>query len=123
MEHKDKPSGRPSDVKSAFAREARITLESADLDPEVRPSSRNFKKLAAIGPELRASGAKDEAILRCLMKDGSEAVASWAATDRLPFAEAEALEVVDAIATKHGPIPFSARMTAKQWRAGELEIR
>jgi hypothetical protein len=96
---------------------------AASVRGDAKAMNKNFDKLAAIGPKLRAYGAKGEAILRCLMKDRSEAVASWAATDSLPFAEAEGLEVLDAIATRNGPIPFGARMTAKQWRAGELKLR
>lgn len=94
----------------------------ASVRGDAKAMNKNFDKLAAIGPKLRAYGEKGEAVLRRLMKDRSEAVASWAATDSLPFAEAEALEVLDAIATKNGPIPFSARMTAREWRAGELKI-
>lgn len=96
---------------------------TASVRGDAKAMNRNFDKLTAIGLKLRAYGEKGEAILRRLMKDRSEAVASWAATDSLPFAEAQALEVLDAIAAAHGPIPFNARMTAKQWRAGELKIR
>lgn len=72
---------------------------------------------------LRACGKQSEAALLRLMKDRSDAVAVWAAADSLLFAEVEALEVLDRIATKKGLIPFDARIIAEQWRAGELEIR
>ncbi len=47
----------------------------------------------------------------------------WAATDSLPFAEAEALQVLDAVAKKNGPIPFGCkddRKTAECRRAQDL---
>lgn len=96
---------------------------AASVRGDARAKNRNFDRLAAIRPKLRACGEQGQAILRRLMKDRSDAVATWAATDSLPFAEAEALEVLDTVAKKYGPIPFSAMMTAKQWRAGELKIR
>ncbi len=86
-------------------------------------STKNLRKGAAIGRELRAYGKQGEAVLRRLMEDRSDAVAVWAATDSLPFAEADALKVLDRIANKKGLIPFDARITAEQWRAGELNIR
>lgn len=57
------------------------------------------------------------------MKDRSDAVARSAAFDSLPFAEVEALEVLDAIAKKAGPIALDAMMCAELWRAGELKVR
>ena len=81
-----------------------------------------FDRINAIGPKLRAHGMQGEAVLRRLMKDRSDAIASWAATDSLPFAEAEGLAVLDAIGKKAGSIAFDAEMTAEQWRAGELKI-
>jgi hypothetical protein len=81
-----------------------------------------YDKLIAIDPKLRACGKHGEAVLRRLMKDRSDAVASWAATDSLPFAEAEGLAVLDSIAKKAGSIAFDAEMIAEKWRAGELKI-
>jgi hypothetical protein len=89
---------------------------------DVKATNRNLEKLVAVGPKLRACGEQGEAVLRRLMKDTSDAVAISAATDCLPFAEADALEVLDAMARKTGAIAFDAEMTARQWRAGELEI-
>lgn len=89
---------------------------------DTKTANRMFDKINAIGPKLRAHGMKGEAVLRRLMKDRSDAIASWAATDSLPFAEAEALAVLDAIGKKAGSIAFDAEMTAEQWRAGKLKI-
>lgn len=83
----------------------------------------NYDKLAVIGAKLKAYGEQGQAILHRLMKDSSDAVASLAAIDSLFFAEAEGLEVLDSIAEKHGPIAFNARITARQWRAGELKAQ
>ena len=80
---------------------------------DARAANRNFNKLIAIGKKLRACGKTGESALRRLMKDRSDAVASWAATDSLPFAEAEALMVLDAIAKKSGTTAFDAKMTAE----------
>jgi hypothetical protein len=89
---------------------------------DAKATTRNYDKLIAIGPKLRAYGTLGQAVLRRLMKNPSDAVASWAATDSLPFAEADGLIVLDAIAKKTGSIAFDAEMTAEQWRAGELKI-
>lgn len=86
-------------------------------------SNKNFRKRAAIVQKLRTCGKQGESVLRRLMKDRSDAVAVWAATDSLLFAEVDALKVLDRIASKKGLIPFDARIIAEQWRAGELKIR
>lgn len=56
MEHQGKPSGRSSDAKSDFAREARIVVEATDLDPDVREFAERqiFGPSSKVGP---ASGA------------------------------------------------------------------
>lgn len=90
---------------------------------DAKESDRSFKKRATIRRELRALGKQGEAVLRRLMKDRSDAVSVWAATDSLVFAEREALEVLDSIARKKGLIAFDAKIIAEQWRAGELKIR
>lgn len=96
---------------------------SAAARYDVRATNRNYDKLAEIRPKLKACGEQGKAVLRRLMKDGSDAIAMSAAFDSLPFAEAEALKVLDAIAKKAGPIALDAMMCAKLWRAGELRIR
>jgi len=95
----------------------------AALRGDVRATRENYGKLAVIRVKLKGSGKEGEAVLRRLMKDSSDAIAVRAAIDSLPFAEREGLEVLDAIAEKNGPIAFDARMTAKQWRAGQLRNR
>jgi len=88
-----------------------------------KATNRNFDKLAVVRLKLRACGETGKAVLRRLMKDRSNAIAKCAAVDSLPFAEAEALEVLDAIGKKAGPIALDAEMTAELWRAGELKNR
>lgn len=96
---------------------AAVKLGDAEL------CNKNFKKRAAICKELKACGEQGEMALRRLMKDRSDAVAVWAATDSLLFAEEEALGVLDSIARKKGLIAFDARVIAEQWRSGELRTR
>lgn len=88
---------------------------------DVRATNRNYKKLAEIRAKLRACGEQGKAVLCRLMKDGSDAIAMSGAVDRLPFAEAEALKVLDAIARKMGPVALDAMTCAELWRAGELK--
>jgi hypothetical protein len=78
--------------------------------------------LVALVPKLRALGDEGEVALFRLMNDSSEGVACWAATHSLPFAELAALEVLDNLAKKTGPIGFDARMVAEMWRSGKLVI-
>lgn len=87
-----------------------------------KAKTKSLKKLISIGPKLRTGGKKGEGALRRLMRDPSDAVATWAARDSLPFAEQEALAVLDAIGKKTGPIAFDAEMVAETWRAGKLKI-
>jgi len=88
-----------------------------------KAANRNYDKLAALIPELRAYGDQGQAILRRLMKDRSDAVAAWAALHSLPFAETDALQILDLIAEKKGVTALDAMMTARLWRAGELKVR
>ena len=88
-----------------------------------RATNRNHDKLVALVPKLRAFGDQGESILRRLMMDQSDAVAAWAATHSLPFAEADALGVLDVLGKKHGVTALDATMTARLWRAGALKIR
>jgi hypothetical protein len=90
---------------------------------DAKATNKNFDKLSAIRLKLKACRQQGKAVLCRLMKDRSDAIATCAAADSLPFAEAEALKVLDAIGKKTGLIAFDAEMTAEQWRAGELEIR
>lgn len=95
----------------------------AAVEGDAKVMNKNYNRLDAILAKLREYGKQGEDVLRRLMKDGSDAVATFAATDSLLFAETEGLKVLDAIARKNGPIPFDARMTARQWRAGQLKIQ
>lgn len=87
-----------------------------------KTTNRNYAKLAALLPELRATAKQGEEILHRLMKDQSDAVAMWAATHSLPIAEKEALATLDAIARRGGIIGHSSRMVIKEWQGGRLVI-
>ncbi len=56
-----------------------------------KAANKNYDKLAALLPKLRATSDRGKEILRRLMKDESDAVATWAATHSLPIAENDAL--------------------------------
>jgi hypothetical protein len=90
---------------------------------DVKATNRNFDKLAMVRPKLKACGKQGEVVLRRLMTDRSDAIAMRAAVDSLPFAEAEALTVLDALGKKAGLIALDAGMTAELWRAGKLKLR
>lgn len=113
----------PIEILESEYRKCGESFEAAVKLADPKESTKNLRKGAAIGRELRAYGEQGESALRRLMNDRSDAVAVWAATDSLLFAEADALQVLDRIANKKGLIPFDARITAEQWRAGELNIR
>lgn len=85
-------------------------------------TNRNYDKLTVLVAKLRTCGEKGEAILRRLMKDESDAIAMCAATHSLPFAERDALDVLDSIARRGGVIGFSAETTVKEWKSGRLTI-
>jgi hypothetical protein len=85
-------------------------------------ANRNYDKLAALLPKLRATGDRGEEILRRLMKDQSDSVATWAATHSLPIAEKDALATLSAIARTEGVIGFGAEMVIKEWKSGRLVI-
>jgi len=95
---------------------------AAAVRGDVRATNRNYDKLAEIRRKLRSCGEQRKVVLRRLMRDSSYAIAMSAAFDSLPFAETEALKILDVIAKKAGPIAFDAMMSAKLWRAGELKI-
>lgn len=85
-------------------------------------ANRNYDKLAALIPKIKAYGSEGDSTLLRLMKDPVEAVACWAAIYCLPFAEDEALRELDAIAEKGGLTGHEALMVARLWRSGELQL-
>lgn len=95
---------------------------AATIRGDYKAANRNHDKLVALVPKLRACGGEGEAALLRLMADQSEAVACWAATHSLPFAESDALRTLDALAKRTGVWAFNAEMVAQQWRRGELKI-
>lgn len=89
---------------------------------DYRTTNKNYAKLAALLPKLRAAGEQGKEILNRLMKDQSDAVSMWAATHSLPSAEKDALATLDAIARRGGIIGHSSKMVIKEWRGGRLVI-
>jgi hypothetical protein len=85
-------------------------------------ANKNYAKLIALIPKIKTYGEEGESALLRLMNDPEESVASWAAAYSLPFAESDALRVLDALAGKGGQIGHEAGMVAEQWRSGELEL-
>lgn len=108
-------------VEADYRRYADALGEAARRN-DVVATNRNYDKLARVRARLKACGRQGEAILRRLMADHSHAIAMRAAVDSLPFAEVEALRILDTIAKGSGLIALDARMSAELWRAGKLKI-
>lgn len=89
---------------------------------DYKTTNRNYAKLAALLPKLRAIGEQGEELLHRLMKDHSDAIAMWAATHSLPFAEKEAIATLEAIARRGGIIGHSSKMVIEEWQGGRLVI-
>lgn len=114
--------GSPIDaLESEYRKYAEAFGKASELG-DSKATNRNYAKLAVVRVRLKKSGKIGEAILRRLMNDRSSAIAKCAAADSLPFAEAEALKVLDSIGKKTGSIALDAEMTAELWRAGKLKI-
>lgn len=103
-------------------REFAIAHGAATLQGDYKAANESCRNLVALLPKLRAYGSEGEDALRRLMNNSSEAVVGWAATHSLPFAELEALGALDKLGDKSGVIAFGAKMTAKQWRSGQLVV-
>lgn len=89
---------------------------------DYKAANKSYDKLVALVPKLRGYGSEGEAALLRLMNDRSESVAVWAATHSLPFAESDALAVLDTLAKKAGPTGFAAEIVVQQWKRGQLII-
>ena len=95
----------------------------ASKNGDYREANRNYDKLAMLLSKLRATHDKGEGILLRLMKDRSDAVSMWAATQSLPIAEKEALATLEAVVARGGIIGLDAEMVIKEWKSGRLTIR
>lgn len=96
---------------------------TASKNGDYREANRNYDKLTKLLSELRVTHDKGEEILRRLMKDRSDAVSMWAATQSLPIAEKEALAILEAVSARGGIIGFNAEMVISEWKSGRLTIR
>lgn len=112
------------DAKALEIKYRKIAKEygAAYVNGDHKVANRNYDKLVALLPKLRATDDRGKEILRRLMKDECDAVATWAATHSLPIAESDALAILRAIAQKEGVIGFSAEMVLKEWKGGRLVI-
>lgn len=90
---------------------------------DYKAANKSHDKLVALFHKIKACGSGGEAALLRLMNNECESVVCWAATHSLPFAESEALAVLDTLGKRTGPIGFNAKMVAKQWRSGQLVIQ
>jgi len=103
---------------AAAADHGRHTLEG-----DARKTNAAFKKLHRAREALRANGDGGPSSLIALLFHGDASVRIWAALYLLPSNEGAALAVIDAVGKGEGLIALGARMTAREWRAGRLEVR
>jgi hypothetical protein len=101
-----------------FAEARAVALDNGNS----KLANRNYDKLVALIPEIKACGSEGDFTLLRLMKDPVKAIACWAAIYCLPFAEDESLRKLDAIAERGGLTGHEAMMVARLWRSGELEL-
>ncbi len=101
-------------------RESASAHGKATFDGDHKAANRNYHKLVALLPKIRAYGNAGEMALLALSADKDESVACWSATHSLKFEENRALSVLSDLAKKAGPIGFNAKMVVQQWAKGQL---
>lgn len=89
---------------------------------DYKAANKSYAKLVEVLLGIRTHGKDGEASLVRLSRDPNDAVACWAATHSLPFAESNALDVLKALSTRAGPMGFSAQMVIQEWMKGQLVI-
>ena len=78
--------------------------------------------VSAVYRELRARGKTAQNALLPLMTDPDDAVRGWSAAHALEFAPEQAEPVLTALADSRGVSAFSAKMTLREWRKGNLSF-
>lgn len=95
---------------------------AAYVNGDHKKANRNYTKLAALLPQLRAIGKQGEEILQRLRSSQSDAVAMWASTHSLPIAEEDAVATLDSISRRGGIIGHSSKMVIREWQSGRLKF-
>ena len=111
-----------------FATEELVRLyqEAASAHGQAN-QSRDFKagnpaadKIAAIYREIRKRGLEHQRALLPLLLHSDTSVRSWAAAHALEYEPRQGEAILLDISKLGGPEGFSARMTLKVWREGNL---
>ncbi len=92
----------------------------ATINGDFKAANRSHDRLISLLTSIRSLGVDGQARLLRLTCDSDDSVSCWAATHTLPFDECRALEVLDTLSSKSGPIGFNAKMVILQWKKGEL---
>ena len=98
------------------AKERWIYLEEGDS----KKGNKCYDELLSIATELRNEGKLNE--LECLIDVDDDGVKFEVASKLLTVDNVKAEQVLLKITEKTGTLPFTAKMTLKQWRAGKLKF-
>lgn len=99
-----------------LAKERWIYLEEGDS----KNGNKCYDELLAIAKELRNEGKLNS--LESLLVVDDDGVKFEAASKLLTVDNTNAEQVMVKITEKKGTLPFTAKMTLKQWRAGNLKF-
>jgi glycine/D-amino acid oxidase-like deaminating enzyme len=89
---------------------------------DIAASNRAATEVASIYRELRRRGGDSRMALLPLLEAAHPQVRGWAAAHALEFAPEAGEAVLEALSSERWPVGFSAEMTLKVWRRGELRF-
>lgn len=93
-----------------------IYLEEGDS----KKGNKYYDELLSIATELRDDGRLID--LECLLDEENDGVKFEVASKLLTVDNIKAEKVLIKITEKKGTLPFTAKMTLKQWKAGNLKF-
>ena len=79
-------------------------------------------RIAAIYHELRRRGAHCQSLLLPLLDSSNAGVRGWAGAHAMEFAPEQGLVVLETLSRQPGWLGFTATMTIKVWREGDLRF-
>jgi len=95
----------------------------ASLSGDYKAGNPQADLVARIYRELRRRGREAQARLLELLNDADPGVRAWAAAHCLELAPDQAVPILEDLArSEPPPADFSAEMTLKAWRQGELKF-
>jgi hypothetical protein len=107
-------------IVSEFIEQAK-THGSGTLSGDFKVSNMAYDKIVEILKILHNIDSELR-MLTPLLKHTNMSVRTWAATYLLPHFTEMALKVLDDAGKEGGLIAFSAEITAREWRAGRLQL-